>query len=288
MTGFGEARRQAEGLAVAVETRTVNNRFFKLSLKCSEGYNALESDIETVARQVVKRGTLNVTIRLERGSRADDYELDEALLDRYRRQVEAYEPRVGRDVPLAAFLPLPGVIRESSAVGREVAADWPLIRSVLEEALSNLADMRQQEGARLADDLRVNLAAIAAELEQVATRAPLVTDAYRARLQDRLAAILASSGVDVGPADVLKEAGIFAERSDISEEVVRLRSHLEQFATILEDADSVGRKLDFLTQEMFREANTIGSKANDLAIARHVIDVKTAIERIREMVQNVE
>src|SRR5262249_25266571 len=133
-----------------------------------------------------------------------------------------------------------------------------------------------------------NARTIAAELAQIEARAPLVVEAYRGRLTERLNKLLAEVGSRIEPADVVREVGVFAERSDISEEIVRLKSHLEQFDGILAADESQGRKLEFLTQEMFRETNTIGSKANDAEIARHVIEIKTAIERMREMIQNVE
>ncbi len=140
----------------------------------------------------------------------------------------------------------------------------------------------------MAADLAANARAIAAELAAVERRAPQVVDAYRGRLGERLNKLLGELGVQVQPADIVREVGIFAERSDVAEETVRLRSHLEQFDTVMATDESSGRKLEFLTQEMFRETNTIGSKANDAEIARHVIEMKSAIERMREMIQNVE
>src|SRR5207248_9259785 len=134
-------------------------------------------------------------------------------------------------------------------------------------------------------DLALNARAIASELTRIEARAPIVVEAYRVRLTDRLNKLLADVGVRAEPADVVREIGIFAERSDISEEIVRLRSHLEQFDTVMGLAESSGRKLEFLIQELFREINTIGSKSTDVEIARHVIEIKTAIERLREMIQ---
>jgi uncharacterized protein (TIGR00255 family) len=148
--------------------------------------------------------------------------------------------------------------------------------------------MRREEGLAMATDLAANCRAAVASLDRVERRAPLVIDEYRSRLFDRLKRTLAELNVVLQPADVIKEVGLFADRSDISEEIVRLRSHLEQFQATMALPESSGRKLDFLTQEMFREANTIGSKANDVEIAKHVIEIKTSIERIREMIQNVE
>lgn len=140
----------------------------------------------------------------------------------------------------------------------------------------------------MAADLTVNCRAVAASLGQIERRAPLVVEDYRNRLFERLKRTLAELNVSLEPADVIKEVSVFADRSDISEEIVRLRSHLEQFQASMNLPDSAGRKLDFLTQEMNRETNTIGSKANDVEIARCVIEIKTAIERIREMIQNIE
>jgi uncharacterized protein (TIGR00255 family) len=148
--------------------------------------------------------------------------------------------------------------------------------------------MRQDEGRAMTADLMENCQAISVEVDAVHRLAPRVSEGYRQRLTEKLTKLLSEHGVAVEASGIVREVGFFAERTDISEEIVRLRSHLEQFATIMDSAESNGRKLDFITQEMFREANTIGSKANDAQIAHHVVEIKTAIERIREMIQNVE
>ncbi len=137
-------------------------------------------------------------------------------------------------------------------------------------------------------DLHANCQAIAADLDQIEQRAPLVVEAYRKRLMERLNKLLEEFGLEIQPADVVREVGLFTDRSDISEEIVRLRSHLQQFDAIARTEQGNGRKLEFVIQEMLRETNTIGSKANDAEIARHVVEIKTAIERMREMIQNVE
>jgi uncharacterized protein (TIGR00255 family) len=185
-------------------------------------------------------------------------------------------------------LALPGVVHEPTADIEEIEAEWPQIERVVNEALAHLAQMRIDEGRSMAADLVANARQIATELAQIETRAPLVVEAYRSRLTDKLNKLLAEVGGRIEPSDVVREVGVFAERSDISEEIVRLKSHLEQFDGIMASDESQGRKLEFLIQEMFRETNTIGSKANDAEIARHVIEMKTAIERMREMIQNVE
>ena len=145
-----------------------------------------------------------------------------------------------------------------------------------------------RKGGRCSADLLANCRAAAASLAEIERRAPLVVESYRARLEERLKRTLAELGVSLDPRDIIKEVGLFADRSDISEEIVRLRSHCQQFEAIVASPESAGRKLDFLTQEMVREANTIGSKASDVEIARQVIEIKSAVERIREMIQNVE
>jgi uncharacterized protein (TIGR00255 family) len=191
-------------------------------------------------------------------------------------------------VGLGAVLALPGVVTEPAASWADAAGDWPLVEQALLDALARLETMRAEEGRAMAIDLRANGAAISAQLAEIERRAPQVVESFRARLGERLKKSLAEFDVHLDAADLIREVSIYAERSDISEEVVRLRSHLEQFDAMLEAAESSGRKLEFLTQEMFREANTIGSKAADLDIARSVIEIKAAIERIREMIQNVE
>lgn len=295
MTGFGEAHRQAGGVAVMVEVRTINNRYFKLTLKCGEGYSLLEPEIESVVRQQIRRGTVQVSLRVDRVRGSEDYQLNQVVLANYRRQLHEVARQWGLTeangadaVPLASLLLLPGVVIENPTSPAEAEEEWPLVREALLAAMENLAHMRTDEGRAMAADLRANCQAVGGELGAIENRAPLVVEAYRQRLIDRMQTTLADFAVTLDPADLIKEVGLFAERSDISEEIVRLRSHLEQFDAIMELPESSGRKLEFLTQEMFRETNTIGSKANDVQIARHVIEIKAAIERVREMIQNVE
>jgi uncharacterized protein (TIGR00255 family) len=290
MTGFGEAHAERDGLTVSVEVRTVNNRYLKLSTRTSEGYGALEPQIEAAVRTKIRRGTVQVSVRVDRARSADDYRIDAEVLGSYRRQIEqlALLWQQGRSVPLESFLPLPGVVIECNSAARDVDDDWPVVCQALDDAIERMESMRKEEGRAMAADLKGNARSIAECLEHVQRRAPLVIEAYRARLKDRVQKALAELQVTLDPADLIREVSLFSDRSDISEEVVRLRSHLDQFDQLLDASESAGRKLDFLIQEMVREANTIGSKANDVEIARWVIEIKTAVERIREMIQNVE
>jgi uncharacterized protein (TIGR00255 family) len=212
------------------------------------------------------------------------------VLKGYLKQLEAVvgKPVDGATAQVAPLLTLPGVVREPHAELDEIESQWPKIEAVVSAALVHLAQMRTDEGRRMAADLQLNARVIATHLAKVESRAPQVVDAYRGRLQERLKKLLSEVGMGAEPADIVREVGLFAERTDISEEIVRLKSHLLELDAVMAAEESQGRKLDFLTQELFRETNTIGSKANDAEIARDVIEMKTAIERMREMIQNVE
>ena len=289
MTGFGAAQSQNDALAVVVEIRTVNNRHLKLSTKTPDGYGPLEGELEAKIRGLIKRGSVQVSLRVDRARRAEDYRLNATALASYRAQLEQLSQTWQLEQPwsLDNLVLLPGVVEES----RNAASpedEWPLVGETIDRALAQLDQMRRQEGEAMAQELSANIARIRAELSQIAERAPKVAADYRARLEDRISNIMSERQATLDPADLIREVGIFAERSDITEEIVRLRSHLEQFDGTMAGDESSGRKLDFLTQEMFREINTIGAKANDSTIAQHVVEIKAAIDKIRELVQNVE
>ncbi len=287
MTGYGDVRRQVESLTIGVEVRTINSRYFKLSLRCPDGYAGLEPQLEGLVRKHVKRGTVQLGLRLERAATTDDFQINAEVLRGYREQLADLSNGDGM-ISVGELLQLPGVIDERVASRSDSQEIWPAVKDVVSEALTNLSQMRSDEGNSMAKDLKSNCEVIASELEKIAERTPLVADGYRKRLADKLNKLLGEYDVTVDASDVVREVGLFADRCDISEEIVRLRSHLEQFDTIMGMNESAGRKLEFLTQEMVRETNTIGSKANDSDIARHVIEIKAAIERMREMIQNVE
>lgn len=290
MTGHGEAQRQEAGVRVAVEVRTVNNRYLKVSLRISEGFSSLEPQIEAVIRDQLRRGTVTVNVRVDRESSPDDFRLNEVVLASYHRQIHELARRSAwaSDVRIDSLLALPGVVAENAGRLADVDAVWPVVQRTLQEALEKLSQMRAEEGAAMSRDLQANCQAIAADLDQVEQRAPLVVEGYRKRLLERVNKLLEEFGLEIQPADVVREVGLFTDRSDMSEEIVRLRSHLQQFEAIARTEQGSGRKLEFVIQEMLRETNTIGSKANDAEIARHVVEIKTAIERMREMIQNVE
>jgi uncharacterized protein (TIGR00255 family) len=292
MTGYGEASFQSEFLAIGIELRALNNRYLKVSLRASEPYNLLESEFEKVVRKTVKRGTLQIHLRCTRQCAAQDYQINSVALRSYLKQLlvvtgEFSLPN-GGDALLSQALALPGVVPEPGTSGLKVDEEWPILERVLEAALGKLQAMRQDEGRAMAEELLNLRDQIAGQLATIRERAPHVALLYRDRLLERVRALLSEVDVKIDRSDLIKEVSIFAERSDIAEEVVRLASHLEQFQVIVNEPESAGRKLEFLTQEMFREANTIGSKASDVAISRHVVEIKGALEKIRELIQNVE
>jgi uncharacterized protein (TIGR00255 family) len=290
MTGFGEARRQADGIAVAVEVRTINSRHFKLNFRASEGYASLEPEVEAASREAIRRGTVQLNLRIDRAASADDYRIRTSVLESYRSQLEALAGHGGwsNGVDLKTLLLLPGVVEERVHADYDPHADWPAIEPAVLEALAAVGKMRLEEGAALAADLAKNGQQMEEILGQIAARAPQVVVSYESRLTQRVQQALAELNVTVQPADLIREISLFADRSDITEEIVRLRSHLQQYADALAASDGSGRKLEFIAQEMGREVNTIGSKANDGEISRLVVDLKTALERIREQIQNVE
>lgn len=290
MTGFGEARRQSGPMSIAVEVRTINSRHFKLSYRASEGYAALEPEVEAATREVVRRGTVQLNLRVERSATPDDYRINTDILDNYRRQLEAFAAATKTHSPIAleALLSLPGVVAEKIWSDDDPHNDWPAIEPAIQEALAAMSKMRAEEGVALAADLAHNGRQIMELLDAIAKRSPEVTLSYQSRLTNRVQQALSELNVTVEPADLLREVALFADRCDISEEIVRLRSHLQQYEAALLLPESSGRKLEFITQEMGREINTIGSKANDAEISHRVVEIKTALERIREQIQNVE
>jgi len=289
MTGFGEAHGQGDQVAVTIELKSINSRYLKLNLRAPEGFLSLEPRIESILKTRIQRGTVQLTLRIDRQSSSEDYRINNRVLLSYCEQLEKLKfNSESTPVRLDALLALPGVVDSQEEQNQHASEYWSLIESVLREALENLSKMRSDEGQAMATDLLTNCQTISEHIETINERTGIVVEHYQTRLTERMQKLLVNYDVTVEASDVAREVGLFAERCDISEEIVRLKSHVDQFRGMLKTANGVGRKLDFLTQEMFREANTIGSKANDSKIAEHIIEIKAAIERIREMVQNVE
>jgi uncharacterized protein (TIGR00255 family) len=292
MTGYGEARHQSDQLSLSIELRALNNRYLKVSLRAADPYHLLEAEFEKVIRRSIKRGTLQVHLRCDRQSAESDFRINPVALNAYVQQLRAVAAQLGlvagAEAMLGQVLALPGVIPEPGGQAYQMHDDWPLIEKVLVQALEQLQAMRKEEGRAMDQEMLSHRDTIARHLAVIRNRAPQVVTAFRDRLHERVGQLLAEHDVKIDRNDLIREVSIFAERSDIAEEVVRLATHLDHFQEIMKEEESPGRKLEFLTQEMFREANTIGSKASDVDISREVVEIKGTLEKIRELVQNVE
>jgi uncharacterized protein (TIGR00255 family) len=292
MTGYGEASYPSDTFHLAVELRAVNNRYLKVILRATEPYNLLEAEFDKVIRRTIRRGTIQVHLRCQRPQSPQDFQVNVVALQSYVRQVREVAGTLGLpdqgQALLGQVLALPGVVSEPATAPFRLEEEWPKIEQVLNEALDHLQQMREEEGRAMAQELLQMRDHIAVQLGLIRERVPRVAVLYRDRLFDRVRNLLGELDVQIDRSDLIKEVAIFAERSDIAEEVVRLASHLDQFQEIVAEPESAGRKLEFLTQEMFRETNTIGSKASDVEISRHVVEIKGTLEKIRELVQNVE
>lgn len=282
MTGHGAAMIQDDQIQVLAEIRSVNNRFLKISVS-SDLDASFQSKIEAMVRRNVQRGSVNVRIQLQFLGENSQYQINLQQLDSYQKQLESQQ----LSGSAADLLMLPGVVLECLEESNMEAA-WPNVESAMNQAIQKFVEMRDQEGKAMLHDLLENCSLLEQHANQVKDLSPNVVDEYSNRVTERINRMLDEHNVSVSTADLIKEIGIFTERVDTSEELVRLASHIEQFRTIANGAQSNGRKLDFLTQELLRETNTIGSKANDAKIANHVVEMKTIIERIREMIQNIE
>ncbi|WP_261342447.1 YicC/YloC family endoribonuclease [Polystyrenella longa] len=292
MTGFGDARVQEHSMNVAVEIRAVNNRYFKLSLKSPDSYARYEGDIERVVREVIRRGTVQIAISVQQMQEESRYEFNEPALQEYwnqYRKLASDLPGVPDESPaLSSFFQLPGIIREKPQAEEISTEEWNVIEKCLRQALSKLQTFREKEGESIRQDLGNSCKVVRRELETVEERAPLVVSEYRSRMLSRLDEVLSEQSVTIEASDIIREVGIFTDRCDINEEISRLKSHLNQFESFLSKEESMGRKLEFLSQEMFREVNTIGSKANDITISHAVVEMKASVERVRENLQNAE
>ncbi len=289
MTGFGEAQLDEGGRGYHLEIRSVNQRYLKTGVHLPDDFAFLESEVERLLRKRLVRGSVTIRLHVRTFGSQAALELNTAAVRAYVEQLQAACGDVpGVTIDLATVLTLPGVCQTSELTEAERERCWAILEKLASTALDGLVEMRATEGRRLADDLEEHCAVIRRSLGLIGERAPLVLVEYRDRLAARIEELIAKSNVRLAEEDLLKEVSIYAERSDISEERNRLAGHLEQFDALLASKEPAGRKLEFISQEMLREANTMGSKTGDVEMARAIIDIKSAIDRIKEQVQNAE
>jgi uncharacterized protein (TIGR00255 family) len=296
MTGYAQARAETTDLALRVSLKSVNHRFLDLKMRLAEGLELYEPRLRQMVRERIHRGHVELQVSAEPRTAAT-IQVNQELVKAYMRAAEALrqETRAAADVDVVALLRLPGVISGLGIAAPQSEESQEKLGRVLEdclaEALLKLDDMRRAEGAHLIDELNKRLTKIEGEADQVRVLAETLRPAFARRLAARLAELL--NGISLEPARLAQEAALLAERSDISEELERLRSHVAQFASLLRGAGEMGKKLDFLLQEMHREANTLLSKtpgvdSEALAITGLALEIKADIEKLREQVQNIE
>lgn len=289
MTGFGNAALQTEGVHVSSEIKSVNNRYLKLSVRMPDSVARFEAEIEKLVRSRVTRGSVQLSIRVRFTSGQSEYRIDQDLLRSFQRQLaEISGDAEGQSATLGDLLSLPGVVSQTELPEEFVNSLWPAVEASLKESLDHFDDFRRREGESMRQDLEKQCEVIETEGKQVATLTPQVVTDYRDKILERVRRLIGDASINISENDVIREVALFADRCDINEEITRLRSHTEQFRRLLNGATSQGRKLEFIGQEMFREINTIGSKANHVTIALSVVEMKAAVERMREVLQNVE
>ncbi len=290
MTGFGRAEATIEGQTATVEVRSVNSRFCEVSTRLPSLLASRETEMQRLIKQVIPRGRISVQVQLEAA-------VADALPVRVNQEAAAQARRVLEEVCLAARLPeasisLPDILRFSEVLETSASdptkdeGAWVATRAALEDALVSLQHMRRQEGEALHAELSARIGGLEERLARIETHGPERVTASHERLRERLAELLADERVDRGRLEV--EMALLADKLDVREECVRLRSHVHLFNEALASNEPVGRKLNFLTQEMNREVNTIGSKSNDAEMAHLVVGMKEELEKIREQVENVE
>jgi len=288
MTGYGRAEETVNGCTITVELRSVNNRYLDCSVRIPRLYIFAEDAIKSRVQNTISRGKVDVFVTLDNaGADKVQVSVNKPVADGYYAALTklAEEYHLSNDISVSLLSRFPDVLLAEKAEEdvEQMAKD---ICSVLDRALADFDQMRTREGERLRDDILSRAETIESKVALVEERSPQTVSEYRARLEAKMSEVLANTQID--PARILTEAAIFADKIAVDEETVRLRSHIGQLREMLAKGGATGRKLDFLIQEFNREANTIGSKCSDIEIARHVVDIKAEIEKIREQVQNIE
>lgn len=287
MTGYGDATCEHDGISYAVEIRSLNNRYYKANIKTPETMAFVEPLVDKLLRSQLGRGSLTFVLKCKSNSEDAAYEINQAAMQSYLAQLR---DALGEEAVVSPgeLLLLPGVCQPRENGSHTQEKHWSAIEPLVRRALERLIGMRVEEGRVLMDDLDKQCLQIRNAMEVIGSRSGQVVGEYHERLRERVNQLLAGVDVQLDDDDLRREVAIFAERCDISEEITRMQSHLLQFQKVCVSEEHAGRKLEFIAQEMLREANTIGSKSNDPEIATNTVQIKCAIDRIKEQAQNVE
>ena len=295
MTGFGRGQYEDENFSVTVEMKTVNHRYNEVAIRLPRFLNPLEDRIRKTILKTVNRGRIDVFINADYTSSENcTLKVDKNLAAAYHKALQEVGAAIGlEELNINSAQEVMYLSRCQDVINVkegffDVETVWPKVEQAVKEALDNLVTMRETEGGNIYGDFIYRADLIAEKLTKIEERSPMVVEEYQAKLTDRLNNLLADHNITVEPERLLQEVAIFADRASITEEIVRLKSHIKQFKNIINSDQPVGRKLDFLIQEFNREANTIASKANDYTLAQIVVEIKAEIEKIREQIQNIE
>ena len=288
MTGFGRARIEFEEREIIVEIRSVNHRFYEFSSRTPRAYGYLDEKLKALLSEKITRGKTEVSVFLynKEGANADisvNMDIARSYVDALRQAAEPLD--LTDDLQLSNIMRLPDLFTVVKTQENEEAI-WEQVEQTAQQALEQFIEMRKTEGVKMYEDISSRLDTIEKLVNFVEERSPQVNKEYHDKLYSKISEIVADRNID--EARVLTEAAVFSEKTAVDEETVRLHSHLSQFRTMINADEPVGRKLDFLVQELNREVNTIGSKCNDLEITKTVVDLKNEIEKIREQIQNIE
>lgn len=288
MTGFGRGSIQEENKSCSVEIKTVNHRYSDISIKMPKQISFLEEKVRETVSRSLSRGKADIYITYEDYSvNRKNALINEALAKEYIQAAEVLRDKFGikDDITVSFVAKFPDVIKMQDAEEDEDEI-WYLLKAALDIAVENLVKMREDEGKKLERDLLLRGEYIDVRLKQIEYRAPEVVKEYKIKLGNRIKELMEQKLPDENR--ISMEVALFADRCSIDEEIVRLKSHIEQIRETVKLHEPIGRKLDFLVQEMLRETNTIGSKANDLAIIKEILEIKCEIEKMREQIQNIE
>lgn len=289
MTGYGKAEYKDELITLSVEIKTVNNRFLDVSYKYPRSFTPLQEGIRSALSKHVSRGKVDVYVNYRKKSdEASSFEFDEALATNYVQVAKSLKkkfPSLKNDFTVSSLMKIQDVIcvKQEELNLEEIS---PILFETVEKACENLNAMRLFEGEKLKADMLARVKEIEETVSKIKTRAPLVASEYLKRLNEKVSSLLQGQSID--EARILQEVAIFADKSNIDEELTRLSSHIEQFRSICESNGEVGKKLDFLVQEFNRESNTVCSKSNDIEVTENALKLKCEIEKIREQIQNIE
>ncbi|HPU22227.1 MAG TPA: YicC family protein [Thermoclostridium caenicola] len=286
MTGFGCYEYSEDDITFTIEIKTVNHRYFDLFLRMPKQIQAFEDRVRSIVSNKIQRGKVDVYITCDnKAEDAIDVVLDERLARAYSDALKAMADHLGikDDISVSTLACFPDILKVEKKEDDERIGN--ILEKAVDQAVSSLVEMREKEGEKLKGSMVLNLQNVRAYLDKVRERAPLVVREYKEKLEARIEEL---AGMKVDPARLAMEVALFADKCSIDEEIVRLESHIDQMNDLLEKGSPVGKKLDFLIQEMNREVNTIGAKASDLDITRCVVELKSEIEKLREQVQNIE